>query len=197
MFKALLTFAALAAPAALATAQPAQTASPAPRSGDWVLEVAPGGCIVHAASPSGTVISIWAAAGQKDLSFLVQNRSWRTLEDGGRYDIQVSFDDQRAWPMQATAKTNLDSDGPGLTFAVSPSGAAGGAGFLEQFASAGGMHISRNGTRVDSVSLTNSGTAMTALAKCLKQVWTAGADAPEPNAGGGAVITVSDDAKTI
>ena len=193
MFKALLTVAALAAPAALATAQTAQ-----PRSGQWVLEVAPGGCIVHAASPSGTVISIWAAAGQSDLSFLVQNRSWNTLQDGSRYDLQVSFDDKGAFPVKATAKTNLDSDGPGLTFAVSPAGAVGGAGFLEQFAAAGGMHITRDGARVDTLSLTNTGTAMPSLAKCLRQVWTAGADAPaEGNATGGTVITASEDALPI
>ena len=194
MFKALVTVAALAAPAALATAQTAQ----APRSSEWVLEAAPGGCIVHAASPSGTVISIWAAAGQSELSFLVQNRTWNSLEEGGRYDLQVSFDDQRAWPVKATAKTNLDSDGPGLTFAVSPAGAVGGAGFLDQFATAGGMNITRNGVRVDRLSLTNTGTAMNSLAKCLRQVWTAGAEAPSGDeTNPGAVITASEDARPI
>ncbi|MEA1014842.1 hypothetical protein [Sphingosinicella sp. LY1275] len=172
MFRSLIAVLALAAPAAVATAQ---TEAPSP----WALEVTPGGCLVHAAAPSGTVVSVWGSADNDSIRFLIQNRQWNAFEDGGRYDIQVSFDGRSAWPMQAVARRNLDADGPGLTFAVSPSAPAGGTGFLEQFAGARGMHIARDGQRIDSLKLAGSDTAMTALAQCLSTIWSATAAAPE------------------
>lgn len=167
MFKSVLVLIAAASASSLAVAQTANT-------GRWTLEAAPNGCVVHAASPSGTVVSIWGLAGESSLSFLVQNKSWNSFAEGQRYDIQVSFDDKRAWPMKAVARRNIDSDGPGLTFAVDPAPAAGGVAFLEQFAAANGMRIVRN-DEVETVTLVNTGVALNGLAKCLKQVWAAAA----------------------
>jgi hypothetical protein len=177
MFRSLIAVLALSAPAAVATAQ---TEAPSP----WALEVTPDGCLVHAAAPSGSVVSVWGSADNENIRFLIQNRQWDAFEDGGRYDIQVSFDERRAWPMQAVAKRNLDADGPGLTFAVSPSARAGGSGFLEQFAGASGMHIARNGQRIDSLKLAGSDTAMAALAQCLSTIWSATAAASSPDESG-------------
>ena len=171
MFKPLLALSLLATPAAIAVAQPAdQPAS----SNPWTLEVAPSGCIVHAASPNGTVLSVWGSAGDESLRFLVQNRGWQSLAEGQSYPLQVSFDGQRAWPMEATARLNLDSDGPGLTFAVAPDAQADGASFMEQFASAEGMQIATGGERVGTLTLADPQVAMKALAQCLSQVIASG-----------------------
>lgn len=160
MFKSVLVLIAAASASTVAVAQTS-------RSGSWTLEAAPNGCVVHAASPSGTVVSIWGLAGEDSLSFLVQNKSWNSFADGARYDIQVAFDDERAWPMKAVARRNIDSDGPGLTFAVSPKGEA---SFFEQFAAAGGMRITR-ANQVETVTLADTQVALEGLAKCLSQVW--------------------------
>jgi hypothetical protein len=187
MFKPLLAASLLAAPAAIAIAQPA---SP---SGQWTLEVAPSGCIVHSASANGTVLSIWGSAGDDTLRFLVQNRGWQSLADGENYPLQVSFDGQRAWPMDATARLNLDSDGPGLTFAVSPDAQSGGASFVEQFAEAEGMQIARDGERVGTLSLADPRVAMKALAQCLREVIaTGGEGSAEP-----VMLQLSAEAKAI
>lgn len=186
MFKPLLALFVLAAPATVAVAQPENP-------GRWTLEVAPMGCIVHASTPSGTVLSVWGGAGDESLRFLVQNKSWNTLADGESYPIQVSFDGQQVWPMDAVARLNLDSDGPGLTFAVSPDRQSGGAGFIEQFAGAEGMNISRGGERIENVSLDDTRMAMQALAGCLSQMLAS--DGP---AQGDAVrLEISGDAKAI
>jgi hypothetical protein len=186
MFKPLLALIALSASTGIAHAQTTNT-------GRWILEVAPTGCVVHTASPSGTVVSIWGIAGENDLSFLVQNKGWNSLSDGEQYDIEVSFDNQRAFPMQATARLNLDSDGPGLTFGVKPDHRAGGASFVDQFAGAQGMHITRDGKRVETVSLADTKVAMQGLAKCLSQVWAAGGKGETE----GAAVQLSADAKAI
>ena len=190
MFRPLLAVAVLAAPAALATAETRTT-------GQWILESASGGCIIHAASPNGTVLSIWGSAGDSNLSFLLQNKEWNSFEDGGRYDIQVSFDNQRAWPMKAVARLNLDSDGPGLTFPVSPASTTTGASFLDQFAAAEGMHITRGGVRIDSLSLPDTNVAMNALARCLRDVWSGAPAAGEGVVSGGSAVPVSADARAI
>lgn len=187
MFKSVLVLVAAGA-SSVALAQTSPT-------GRWTLEAAATGCVVHAASPTGTVVSIWGIAGESSLSFLVQNKDWNSFADGQRYDIQVSFDDKRAWPMQAVARQNIDKDGPGLTFDVSPSHAAGGASFIDQFAAAGGMNITRNGQRIETVSLADTQVALRGLAKCLSQVWTAGqGGGREP---GEPVIAASADATAI
>lgn len=185
MYKPLLALFALTAPAAAAVAQPET-------SNRWTLEVAPAGCIVHSASPGGTVLSVWGGAGEENLRFLVQNKAWDTLADGKSYPIQVSFDGQRAWPLDAVARLNLDADGPGLTFAVSPDPRAG-AGFMEQFAGAAGMNISRGGERIETVALEDSRVAMEALAGCLSQMI---ASDGEPQ-GEPVMLEISGDAKAI
>jgi hypothetical protein len=166
MFKSVLVLLAAAAASSVAIAQ-------TPSTGRWKLEAAPSGCVVHAASPSGTVVSIWGIAGQDSLSFLVQNKAWNSFADGQRYDIHISFDEKKPWPMRAVARRNIDKDGPGLTFAVSPNHAAGGASFIDQFAAAGGMNITRNGQRIETVSLDGTQVALRGLAQCLSQVWAA------------------------
>jgi len=183
MFKSVLVLVAAASASSIAIAQ-------SPAASDWTLEVAPHGCVVHAASPSGTVVSIWGFAGEDSLSFLVQNKSWNSFDDGARYDIKVAFDDKRAWPMQAVARRNIDHDGPGLTFAVSPAEDGGGASFLNQFAAAHGMLITRN-NQVERVALGNSQLALTGLAKCLKQVWAANAPAAGESDAREEIVTAS------
>jgi hypothetical protein len=163
MFKSVLVLVATAASGAALAQTSTATA------GNWTLEAAPNGCVVHAASPSGTVVSIWGLAGESSLSFLVQNQRWNSFADGQRYDIRVSFEKGRTFPMKAVARRNIDRDGPGLTFPISPA-PAGGASFLEQFAAADGMHITRN-DEVETVRLVNTDVALRGLAKCLRQVW--------------------------
>jgi hypothetical protein len=187
MFKQLLALLAAGTIPGVALGQPETS------TGRWTLEVAASGCVVHASSPSGTVVSIFGIAGQDSLSFLVQNKSWNSFADGKRYDIQVGFDGRRAWPMQAVARQNIDSDGPGLTFAVSPAGTPGGTSFVEQFAAARGMHITRNGQRIETVSLAHTQVALQGLARCLSQVWAAGGKGADE----GGSVQLSGDATAI
>ena len=71
--------------------------------------------------------------------------------------------------------------------------ASGGASFVDQFAVARGMHITRNGQRVDTVSLADTQVAMQGLAKCLSQVWAGG----NQGEGEGGSVQLSADAKSI
>jgi hypothetical protein len=63
-----------AAPLGAASAQPEKTQG-------WALAAMPNGCMLQATSPRGTMLSIWAFAGEKELGFLLQNRGWE-VEDG-------------------------------------------------------------------------------------------------------------------
>jgi hypothetical protein len=151
-----------AAPLGAASAQPAKTER-------WALAAMQGGCMVQAVSPHGTMLSIWAFAGEEKLGFLLQNRGWE-VEDGKKTALQVAFSGARAWPVEATARADIDSDGPGLYFTVEPGGAERG-DFLAAFTSARGMSIRRDGADVDTLPLAGSRGAIASLAKCLADKW--------------------------
>jgi len=140
----------------------------------WALAAMPNGCMVQAVSPRGTMLSIWAFAGEEKLGFLLQNRGWE-VEDGAKTPLQVEFAGARAVPVEATARANIDADGPGLYFTVEPGGRG---NFLAAFTSAEGMSIRREGARVDTLPLAGSRGAMGDLAKCLAERWNS--DAPTP-----------------
>lgn len=198
MFRHLVACIALAAPIAVAQAQ--VESSPAQAPGEWVLEIAPNGCLVHAATPTGTTVSVWGRAGEDSLRFLVQNPTWNSLQDGGKYDLQVGFDGKSQFPLEAVARQNLDQDGPGLTFAVSPAAEKEGVNFLDSFAAADGMHISQDGKRLETMALKDNRTAMGALAKCLSMVYQSMANAAAaqtPDGGEAAVVEVSADATPL
>jgi hypothetical protein len=163
MLRRLMAVLLVASPSAAAWAQ-------APETGDWALAQMPNGCMVQAVSPQGTMLSVWGFAGQENIGFLLQNREWSALRDGQRYDLRVEFTGQRAWPVSATARRNIDSDGPGYYFDMAPGGAAAD-GFLEAFATAKGMNISQDGHKVDSLPLAGSREAMATLARCLSDHW--------------------------
>ena len=152
----------LAAPAgaALGQAQPV---------GDWELAQMSNGCMVQAVSPKGTMLSIWGFAGEDKLGFLLQNRGWESLRDGASYNLSIDFDGA-SLPMNATARSEIDSDGPGLYFTLEP-GATSGKGFLDGFSTAKGMRISQEGRNFDTLSLAGSRGAMSALARCLADRW--------------------------
>jgi hypothetical protein len=133
----------------------------------WALAAMPNGCMVQAVSPKGTMLSIWAFAGEEKLGFLLQNRGWE-VEDGKKTPLQVEFLGARAWPVEATARADIDSDGPGLFFTVEPGGRA---NFLAAFTSAEGMRIRREGASVDTMPIAGSRGAMANLAKCLSDRW--------------------------
>lgn len=156
-----------AAPLGAVSAQPEKTQG-------WALAAMPNGCMVQAVSPKGTMLSIWAFAGEEKLGFLLQNRGWE-VEDGKKTALQVEFQGARAWPVEATARANIDSDGPGLFFTVEPGGRG---NFLTAFTSAEGMSIRREGASVDTLPLSNSRGAMADLAKCLSERWNS--DSPTP-----------------
>src|SRR5687768_2238930 len=110
-----------AAPAIAAPAAPtAPATAPAGEERPWGLARSPGACMLHAASARGTVLSIWGLAGQGRLAFILQNRQWDTLRDGQRYALELDFLGVRALPVQAIARLDLDSDGPGYFFTVQP-----------------------------------------------------------------------------
>jgi hypothetical protein len=164
MLRLLMLSTLLAAPAA-AIAQ-----SAAPRVAGWGVAEAPGSCMLHGASSQGTVISIWGFAGQDKLGFLIQNREWEQLREGQSVALELGFGGDRHWPVQATAKRNLDSDGPGFFFTFAPAGSEGGS-ILDSIASGKGMKISRDGAAVDHVALDGSREAVAGLARCIAALW--------------------------
>jgi hypothetical protein len=170
MLKPLLACLSLAALPAAALSQ--QLASPP----EWKVSGSSNGCIAHTTLPQGTVVSVLAGLGQESLLFLIQNRDWRSLQDGRRHALAVQLDGQSKFEFDAVAKTELDSDGPGLIFAVPP-GDQDGARFLAEFSKASGMAVGRDGTALASVRLTGGGSAMTALAQCMSKLWGSGPSA--------------------
>lgn len=171
--------------ALLAAAPAAHAQDDAP--GGWALARMQNGCMVQAVSPQGTMLSIWAFAGEEQLGFLLQNRGWE-VEDGAKTALEVEFAGTRAWPVEATARAHIDRDGPGLFFTVDPGGASE-HNFLAALTSAQGMSIRRDGMSVDTLPLAGSRSAISGLAKCLAERWNAPAPAPaepgeaEPEAG--------------
>ena len=156
----------LAAPAGAALAQAPQ----AGEMGGWALAAMPNGCMVQATSPKGTMLSIWGFAGDEKLAFLLQNRGWHSLRDGAQYDLKLDFLGVRTLPVEATARKNIDQDGPGFFFTVEPGGRRD-TGLIDAFATALGMRISREGESVDTLSLDGGRGAMAALANCLADRW--------------------------
>jgi hypothetical protein len=153
----------------LVAASPAAAAGQSDEMGGWALAQMPNGCMVQATSPQGTMLSIWAFAGEEKLAFLLQNRSWNGLADGKNYALKLDTDAQ-TWPVDAIARQHIDSDGPGLLFTVQP-GASTNSGFLNAFATSKGMRISQNGRSFGTLPLAGSHGAMASLAKCLAERW--------------------------
>lgn len=181
MLKPLLAVSLLALPFAAA---PAQTPT-----AQWTVAGGEQGCAVHTPSGEGMVVSILAGPGQESLLFLIQNRSWSSLRDGGSYDIAVEFDDEGPWQLKAIAKTEIDQDGPGLMFAVPP-GQKSGSDFITEFVQAAGMKVEGQGQRLGSLSIGSGRSAMTALAQCIGRVF-ANQPAEQPKGLGGApAITI-------
>ena len=170
MLKPLLACLTLAAalPAAALSQSPAPTAP-----GQWTVSASDNGCIAYSSFPQGTVVSLLAGRGQDELIFMIQNRGWASLEDGGEYPLALQLDGANAFQFEAVAKTELDSDGPGLLFKVSP-GDQQGAKFLAAFAGAAGMNVGQNGKALANLSLTGGSSAMTELAQCMAQMWGGG-----------------------
>jgi hypothetical protein len=142
----------------------------------WALAAMPNGCMVQAVSPHGTMLSIWAFAGEEKLGFLLQNRGWE-VEDGKKTPLQVEFSGARPLAVEATARAEIDADGPGLYFTVEP-GRADRGNFLAAFTSAPGMSIRRDGADVDTLPLAGSRGAISSLAKCLADRWNEAGAAP-------------------
>lgn len=150
-------------------ALPAAAMSQAP-SDAWTVNGSEEGCIAHASLPQGTVVSLLAGNGQESLVFLIQNKSWSSLRDGAAHKLAVQLDGRSQFQFDAVARTDLDSDGPGLLFSVPP-GEQQGARFLAEFASASGMNVGAEGRPLAQLRLTGGTTAMAALAKCMAGMW--------------------------
>lgn len=165
MFRRLVAAFLLAGCASAAAAQTEKT-------GDWSVGAMPNGCMMQATSPEGTLLSVWGTAGDDKLGFLLQNKGWNTLRDGASYRLKLDFLGVSSLPVEATARRDIDSDGPGFYFQLQP-GAASGKSFMDAFSTAQGMRISQNGRNVDTLPLAGSQGAMSALARCLAESWAA------------------------
>ncbi|HYE29306.1 MAG TPA: hypothetical protein VEA61_13885 [Allosphingosinicella sp.] len=164
----------------LLAAAPVAAASGQEQGSDgWALAAMPNGCMVQAVSPHGTMLSIWGFAGEDSLGFLLQNPSWE-VKDGAKTPLSVEFPGAEAWPVEATARAHIDSDGPGLYFTVEP-GRPSANSFLAALASAKGMSIRRDGADVDTLPLAGSRGAIASLARCLADRWNAPPPAGEEN----------------
>lgn len=159
---------------ALALISSTPFAASAQGPGQWTLANQASGCMVHASTNAGTVLSITATPGEDALLFVVQNRRFAELQDGEQYAIDVEFDQMGEWKIDALAQRELDRDGPGVIFAVRP-GRPDGQNFIKEFAGAKGMRIGREGARLDTLSLDGGNGAMSSLAECLGQKWSGGA----------------------
>jgi hypothetical protein len=179
MLRRLIAILLLAAPSAAAFGQSQDTVRDL--GGGWGIADIPNSCMLQATSPQGTMLSIWGVPGQDRLAFLLQNRGWNALHDGESYALDLDFLGVRSLPVEATAREEIDQDGPGFFFTMNPGGKAS-SGFLDAFATAKGMRISQNGRSVDTLPLAGSRGAMSALAKCLANRWSAGQAAAAPDA---------------
>ena len=196
MLKPLFAFLLLATPSVGAisqsTAATPQTMAPQTiPAGQWRLASSTDNCMVHAASGKGTVLSIAASPDEQALLFIVQNTRLGALQDGEQYPVEVEFDDMGEWQIDAVAQKDLDQDGPGVIFAVRP-GREDGANFIKEFASAGGMHIGREGVKMDSLPLAGAKPVMKQMAQCLGTLWSnaLGTDEEKLFEGGGKAIKI-------
>jgi hypothetical protein len=139
-------------------------------AGDWSVGAMPNGCMMQAVSPQGTMLSVWGTAGDDKLGFLLQNKGWDALRDGASYHLKLDFLGVSSLPVEATARREIDSDGPGFYFALEPGGASG-KSFMDAFSTAQGMRISQEGRSVDTLPLAGSKGAMASLARCLAERW--------------------------
>ncbi|QPQ55002.1 hypothetical protein IC614_11965 [Allosphingosinicella flava] len=161
-------FLALLATAALPAAATSQTTSGAEL---WNASSQGDACMVTSSdSGSQTVLSIMAAPTDGAFIFLVQNPAWQSLEDGAAYPVAVEFDDFGPWQIQASARENIDADGPGLAFTVAPSREDGN-GFIQEMVKASSMEIVANGATVGTLSVAGSEKAMQELARCMAKSW--------------------------
>jgi hypothetical protein len=166
MFRPLIAALFLAIPSGAAIAQ-ADTSTEG-----WSVGAMPNGCMMQAVSPEGTMLSVWGIAGDDKLGFLLQNKDWKALRDGASYELKLDFLGVAALPVEATARREIDSDGPGFYFQLEPGG-SGGQAFMDAFSTARGMRISQEGRSVDTLPLAGSKGAMSSLAKCLADRWSA------------------------
>jgi hypothetical protein len=146
----------------------ASAAAPAQAPQGWTLAAGEGGCLVHTEQRAGTLLSVMALPEQDGIGFLLQNPKWTGLKDGQVYSLSIRFDDGSEWPVPALARTEIDSNGPGLFFAIQPGAAAGGRDFLGDFSRARGMRIANDGVAYGDLRLTDSRAATLALAQCLR-----------------------------
>ncbi|HEY0111583.1 MAG TPA: hypothetical protein VGB59_00370 [Allosphingosinicella sp.] len=174
MFRSVIAAFLLTAPTAAALGQVdsgvARMSAAQPGEGPaWSLATMPNGCMVQAVSPQGTMLSVWGFAGEEKLGFLLQNPEW-TVRDGQSYALEVEFLGARSWPVEATARQEIDADGPGLYFTLQP-GSASSKGFLASFTTAEGMRVQPDGVEADTLPLAGSRGAMSSLARCLSERW--------------------------
>lgn len=175
--------------ASLFLAASATAVAQAPATAQWALANTADGCMVHASAGQGTVLSISGMPGEEALLFVIQNHQLAGLSDGQQYGIEVEFDDLGEWQIPALAQMRIDSDGPGLIFAIRP-GRADGANFIKEFSSASGMRIGREEARLDSLAIGGGNGAMSALATCLSEKWAGAAGA---GGQGGPLIEVEEE----
>lgn len=149
-------------------------------AGDWSVGAMPNGCMMQAVSPGGTMLSVWGVAGDDKLGFLLQNKGWNALRDGGSYRLKLDFLGVSSLPVEATARRDIDSDGPGFYFALEPGGDSG-KSFLDAFSTAQGMRIHQDGKSVDTLPLAGGKGAMASLARCLAERWSDGDEAAAPD----------------
>jgi hypothetical protein len=189
MLKPLFAFLLLATPSVAAMSQ--STAPQTIPAGQWRLASNTDNCMVHAASGKGTVLSIAASPDEQALLFIVQNTRLASLQDGEQYPVEVEFDDMGEWQIDAVAQRDLDQDGPGVIFAVRP-GREDGANFIKEFAGASGMHIGREGVKMDSLPLQGAKPVMAQMAQCLGTLWSnaSGTEEEKVFEGGGKAVKI-------
>lgn len=151
-----------------------QASSPAPVAAapdGWQVAGTETSCVALSGFRSGTVMSLLAMPQQGGIAFLIQNPGWTHLEDGRVYPLRIRFDRGEEWPIPAMARRNIDSDGPGLVFLVSP-GEVEGQKFFAEFAAASGMHIMAGNASFERLALTGTRQVTSQLAQCLQRLGT-------------------------
>jgi hypothetical protein len=137
-------------------------------AGVWAIHDTGNGCQAGAESQGGAGV-VLDAADQSRVNFVFHNPSWRSIESGKTYSIEVEFDGARRWPLETTgtAFRTAAKTSPGLR-AIAPYTTRDDRNLLREFATSRKMSLRRNGSEIVSYPLTGSFEAVEALMTCLE-----------------------------
>jgi hypothetical protein len=141
--------------------------------GGWTLNRDSDSCMLYARFLDNSTLTVYATPedfAKGELTFVVQNPKWQSLNNSALYKLDVEFDNLGEWSVTAMASKDLDRDGPGLMFIRSTNTNKDGDNFLAEFALSNVIHIRRNGTAIVNLNLSGTHKATLALGRCMRSI---------------------------